>query len=93
MAMVCVVLHHRCCRGTDDSFNQSKDCNVFSSTFWGWKGMSGTLTERNQKVGRYLSIIWVQSKEMPQNGCCTETNQAKSLGGNWPNLACPSTGL
>lgn len=48
MAGFCVVLifldffYYHCRTGSHDSSNQPLDCSVFSSTFWGQIGMSGT---------------------------------------------------
>lgn len=43
--------------GNDDSFDQSTDRSVSSSTFWGWIGISGTLIEGYEKVGWYWLVI------------------------------------
>ena len=58
MAGLCVVLYYRCRTGSDESFHQSTDCRVSSSTFWGRIGTPGTPTEGYQEVERYGSVMW-----------------------------------
>lgn len=44
--------------GRDGSIDQSVDCSVSSSTFWGQMNMSGTPLEGYQKVRRSRLVIW-----------------------------------